>query len=300
MSASRQCAFAALTTFPASFTIARGVPCGNSFGCIPKNNHKGHYGFSGMAQPLMSTATDKYALGAAGQPEARPFSRGSRFARPAPQTRSESEFASAYRHSQRVRLLKLGLPLFALFGIGFFSAATIFAGNGAPVAAEKPAEMSDGRIIMANPKLEGFTGDKRPYKMVAERAIQQSAASTAVELEKITADLPFGKGATAKVTAASGVFDNSSNSLDLSSSILLTTSDGMTANLQTAKVNIATSEMSTDQPVDIKTAGSHITADSMKITNGGKVVIFENRVRLNIDSKQLKQAKAADSAASGG
>jgi lipopolysaccharide export system protein LptC len=240
-----------------------------------------------MAQPLMSTATDKYALGAAGQPEARPFSRGSRFARPAPQTRSESEFASAYRHSQRVRLLKLGLPLFALFGIGFFSAATIFAGNGAPVAAEKPAEMSDGRIIMANPKLEGFTGDKRPYKMVAERAIQQSAASTAVELEKITADLPFGKGATAKVTAASGVFDNS-------------TSDGMTAKLQTAKFNIATSEMSTDQPVDIKTAGSHITADSMKITNGGKVVIFENRVRLNIDSKQLKQAKAADSAASGG
>lgn len=253
-----------------------------------------------MAQPLMSTSSFDHAPDAGKRVSARPPSRAGRFARPAPQTRSDSEFASAYRHSQRVRLLKLGLPLFALFGIGFFSAATIFAGDSAPVAAEKPAEMSDGRIIMANPKLEGFSGDKRPYKMVAVRAVQENAASSIIALETITADLPFGKGATATVTAASGIFDNALNTLDLNSAIMLTTSDGMTAALETAKVNIATSEMSTDKPVDIKTEGSHITADSMKITHGGKVVIFENRVRLNIDSKQLKQAQAADPAASGG
>lgn len=230
----------------------------------------------------------------------RPFSRDARFLKPAPQTRSDAEFASAYRHSNRVRLLKLGLPLVALFAIGFFSAATIFAGDNAPIIAQKPAETSDGRIIMANPKLEGFTGDKRPYKLLATRAVQDSAASPVVQLETISADLPFGKEATAKVSAASGIFDNSSSTLNLNSTILLTTSDGMTANLNTAKVNIATSEMSTDQPVDIKTGGSHITAGSMRITNGGKVVIFESRVRLNIDSKQLKQTSAADAAAPGG
>jgi lipopolysaccharide export system protein LptC len=253
-----------------------------------------------MARPLINTNNDKYARTAAGQPSPRPFSRESRFAQPAPQTRSDAEFASAFRHSNRVKLLKLSLPLVALFAIGFFAAATIFADNGAPVAAEEPAEMSDGRIIMANPKLEGFTGDNRPYKMVASRAIQESAASPVVALETISADLPFGKDATAKVTAANGTFDNSSSTLSLNSLIKLTTSDGMTANLNTAKVNIVTNEMSTDQPVEITTNGSHITADSMKITNGGKVVIFESRVRLNIDSKQLKQAEAADRAAPGG
>jgi lipopolysaccharide export system protein LptC len=248
----------------------------------------------------MSTGGNNYARTSAGQPSSRPFPRSSRFLKPAPQTRSEAEFASAFRHSHRVRLLKLGLPLVALFAIGFFSAATIFADNGTPVAIEKPAETSDGRIIMANPKLEGFTGDNRPYKMVATRAVQENATSPVVTLEAITADLPFGKEATAKVTAASGIFDNSSSTLNLNSKIVLTTSDGMTANLGSAKVNIVTSEMSTDQPVDIKTGGSHITADSMKIANGGKVVIFENRVRLNIDPKQLKQAEAADAAAPGG
>jgi lipopolysaccharide export system protein LptC len=253
-----------------------------------------------MAQPLMTTGPYDHAPGDGISRAARPLSRAPRRAKPVPQTRSESEFVSAYRHSRRVRILKIGLPLVALFGVGFFAAATIFYDNGAPAAAEKPAEMADGRIIMANPKLEGFTGDKRPYKMVAERAIQENASATAIRLEKITADLPFGKEATAKVTAASGVFDNALNSLELNSSILLTTSDGMTALLKTAKVNIATSEMSTDQPVDITTSGSHITADSMKISQGGKVVSFENRVRLKIDSKQLKQAESADSPATGG
>jgi lipopolysaccharide export system protein LptC len=248
----------------------------------------------------MSMNSKTYARSIAGQPSTRQLVRQSRLAKPAPQTRSDAEFASAFRHSNRVRILKLSLPLIALFAIGFFSAATIFAGDPTPAAAEKPAEMADGRIIMANPKLEGFTGDKRPYKMVATRAIQESATSPVVALETITADLPFGKQATAKVTAASGIFDNASSTLNLNSQIQLTTSDGMTANLNTAKVNIATSEMSTDQPVDIKTGGSHITADSMKITNGGKVVIFESRVRLNIDSKQLKQSQAAGSAAPGG
>jgi lipopolysaccharide export system protein LptC len=246
-----------------------------------------------MARPLKSVQNNNYVRSATGQPSLRSFSRGSRFAKPAPQTRSEAEFASAFRHSNRVRLLKLSLPLAALFAIGFFTAATIFADTGAPVVTEKLAATSDGRIIMANPKLEGFTGDNRPYKMTAYRAIQQTVASPVIELEAVSADLPFGKLATANVTASNGVFDNSSSTLTLNSAILLTTSDGMTANLNTAKVNVVTSEMSTDQPVDIKTSGSHITANSMKITNGGKVVVFENQVRLNINSKQLKQAEEA-------
>lgn len=248
----------------------------------------------------MSTPTEKYTGAGSGQAFSRGSARAPRFARPAPQTRSDAEFASAFRHSNRVKLLKMSLPLIALFAVGFFAAATIFASDPTPEVTEKPAETSDGRIIMANPKLEGFTSGNRPYKLLATRAIQESASSPVIALETISAELPIGKEATAKVTAADGAFDKVSSTLSLNSAILLTTSDGMTANLNTAKVNIATSEMSTSQPVDIKTNGSHITADSMKITNGGKVVIFENRVRLNIDSKQLKQAQAADAAAPGG
>jgi lipopolysaccharide export system protein LptC len=209
---------------------------------------------------------------------------------PALQTRSEAEFAAASRHSRRVRLLKFGLPLAALFAIGFFTAATILVDTKLPTPSVESVAMTDGRIVMAKPKMEGFDADKRPYTMTAERAIQQSASSSIVELEKITADLPFGKAETAKLTADGGVFDNAANKLDLKDNIRFFTSDGLQAVLTKASINLSTNEMTSDAPVDIITEGSHITADRMKIEEGGKVFVFESRVRLKIDANKMKQA----------
>jgi lipopolysaccharide export system protein LptC len=212
---------------------------------------------------------------------------------PAMQTRSEAEFAAADRHSRRVRRLKFGLPLAALFGTGFFAAATILTDSKLPSPSVESVAMNDGRIVMAKPKMEGYDAEKRPYTMTAERAIQQSASSSVVELEKITADLPFGKSETAKLTADGGVFDNASNKLDLKDNIKFFTSDGMKAVLTKASINLSTNEMSSDAAVDIVTDGSHITADRMKIEEGGKVFVFEGRVRLKIDAKKMKQASDA-------
>lgn len=212
---------------------------------------------------------------------------------PALQTRSEAEFAAASRHSRRVRLLKFGLPLAALFAIGFFTAATLLADTKLPAPTVDSVAMTDGRIVMAKPKMEGFDADKRPYTMTAERAIQQSASSSIVELEKIAADLPFGRAETAKLTADGGVFDNAANKLDLKDNIRFSTSDGIKAVLTKARINLSTNEMTSESPVDIVTEGSHITADRMIIEKGGKVFVFEGRVRLKIDTKKMKQASDA-------
>jgi lipopolysaccharide export system protein LptC len=210
-----------------------------------------------------------------------------------PQTRSEAEFASARRHSRRVRLLKFGLPLAALFAMGFFAAATFLADSNTPTPSMQSVSMSDGRVVMAKPKLEGFDADKRPYVMTAERAIQQSASSSIIELEKIVADLPFGKSETAKLTANGGVFDNASNKLDLKDNIRLFTSGGMKAVLSQASINLSTNDMVSDAPVDIVTDVSRITADRMRIEGSGKVFVFESRVRLKIDANKMKQASDA-------
>jgi lipopolysaccharide export system protein LptC len=217
---------------------------------------------------------------------------------PVRQTRSAAEFAAASRHSRRVRLFKLGLPLAALFAAGFFIAATILADSKLPSPSVESVSMTDGRIVMAKPKMEGFDAERRPYTMTAERAIQLSAASSVVELEKIAADIPFGKAATAKLTADGGVFDNASNKLDLKDNIRLVSSDGMRAVLTKASINLSTNEMTSDAPVDIVTDGSHITADRMRIEKNGKIFVFESRVRLKIDANKMK--KASDDSAGPG
>ena len=214
--------------------------------------------------------------------------RNDRLALP-PQTRSEAEFVSAQRHSQRVRLLKFGLPLSALFATGFFVAATFLADPGTSTPSVESVSLTDGRVAMAKPKLEGFDAEKRPYSMTAERAVQQSASSNIVELEQIAANMPFGNAGTANLTADGGVLDNGTNMLDLRDNIRLITSDGIKAVLSQASIDLSTNEMSSDAPVDIVTSGSHITADRMRIEERGKVFVFERRVRLKIDANKLKQ-----------
>ena len=48
--------------------------------------------------------------------------------------------------------------------------------------------------------------------------------------------------------------------------------------------------MKTEDPVDVSRGGSRITADSMAVQDNGKVLVFENKVRVNIDPASLKAA----------
>ena len=209
--------------------------------------------------------------------------------------RAADEFAAADRHSRRVRLAKFVIPLVALLAGGFFAAKTFFRSELPVDISTSGVSLSDGRVVMANPKLDGMTGDKRPYKMQAERAFQEVKKDGLVELEKITATLPFGKNTTADLTAGGGMFDHAKNTLDLNKSVTLTTSDGMVAKLASAAINIGQSTLISDEPVDITAKGSHITADSLQVFDGGKHLIFDKKVRLSIDPKQLN--KSAGSAA---
>lgn len=210
--------------------------------------------------------------------------------------RGEEVFASAGRHSRRVRILKFAIPGIALLSAALFAGATFFRSELPVAVTSDGVSMSNGRIVMANPKLDGMTGDKRPYKMQAERAYQEVKKDGLVELENISAELPFGTGTTAQIKAGNGFFDNSASLLDLGKGIELTTNDGMVAKLTSARVDIGKNGLSTSEPVDITTDGARITADSMQVSDGGKLLVFEKRVRLVIDPKKMKAADGGQAA----
>ncbi|MBZ9653913.1 LPS export ABC transporter periplasmic protein LptC [Phyllobacterium lublinensis] len=199
-------------------------------------------------------------------------------------------FRAAERHSRRVRFLKFALPAAALLGAAVFSWFTFFSTSSIPsnISLDN-AGIEDGKLVMTNPKLDGFTKDKLPYKMSAVRALQEVGNSNVISLEGIDAEIPLGTKLRAQVKAKSGVFDNANRQLTLDSDISLTTSDGVTAVLQSADIDIAGNSMSTDQPVSINNSTSQITADSMQITESGKVMTFEKRVRLVIQPAKRQE-----------
>lgn len=202
-------------------------------------------------------------------------------------------FARAEKHSRKVRLLKTALPALAVaMAVAFigYSYRASIPGGQVSVSAEGAA-YSDGKLVMANPKLDGFTKESRPYKMTAARAIQDFQNEGIVELEGINARFPVDKDNWASVTAPSGTYDRDKNTLAINSLMTITTSDGMVAKLKSAYLDIGTGGMKTDDAVDIQLKGGEITSDALTILENGKVMIFENRVRMNIDPRRLKTAQ---------
>jgi len=199
-------------------------------------------------------------------------------------------FAHAQRHSRRVRVLKFGLPVAALVLALVFGAMAYIRLPGGVSVDLANTSISDGKLVMANPKLGGFTRDNEPYSMTAARAIQDMSDHNLVRLEEITAELPFNMGNSALVDAGIGLLDRAANRLELTDGLTITTRDGMRAVLKSARIDIANSSMETDQPVEVTLDGVRLVADSMRAEADGRVMVFENKVRLNIEPGKFDTA----------
>lgn len=154
------------------------------------------------------------------------------------------------------------------------------------------AAFSNGKLVMANPKLNGFTKQKQPYSMTALRAIQDVNTQGIIELEGIDAKVPVGPDNVAAIKASRGTYDRDGNTMKMTSDVTITTTDGMRAKFKSVFLDMGKGTMKTDDPVDVSSGGSQITANSLSVQDNGKVLVFENRVRVNIDPASAKAAEA--------
>lgn len=202
-------------------------------------------------------------------------------------------FSRAERHSRRVRRLKVMLPTLAvMMVVGFIGYSFVATPGSAAIDVGTPS-LAEGKLVMDSPKLEGFTGDGRPYAVSATRATQEFDRQDIISLDGIDAKMPIEKETWARVEAETGVYDRMANTLDVPTDIVVTTTDGLVAKLQSAFLDIGNGSLKSDTPVDIQSNGSRIVAGSMSVLDSGKRVLFEKRVKVNIDLAQMKAAEAA-------
>ena len=213
-------------------------------------------------------------------------------------TRNARAYRVASRHSAQVRLAKIVLPLIGIAGAAVFAGVTVFARPDLPEIAVDLTKtaITDGKVVMANPRMSGFTKDDRPYEMEAERAIQDVSNTAEIALENIKASMPFGDEKAARIIAEAALFDNDAQTLTIDKPFTVTTDDGLNASLKSAFVDIHDGSLKTDQPVDIRMNGTHITAESLRIEEQGKLLVFENKVRLNIDPASARSMTSASAA----
>ena len=165
----------------------------------------------------------------------------------------------------------------------------------APVSIAMQADgtaFSDGKLVMANPKLNGFTKDKLPYSLTALRAIQDVGKQDIIELEGIDAKLPLDGRQCGDRQCHARHLQRNANTMDMTSDVTVTTTDGIAAKFKSVFLDMGKGTMKTDDAVDVSRDGSRITADSMSVEDNGKVVVFENKVSVNIDPATMKAAEA--------
>ncbi|MGB9114023.1 LPS export ABC transporter periplasmic protein LptC [Bradyrhizobium sp.] len=206
---------------------------------------------------------------------------------PAYQAGMEARFAIAERHSRIVRALRIAVPAAVILSMAAIIVVSIV--NPFRMLLPKlPLDMgnlvvSGTKITMESPHMSGYTPDRRPYEVWAKTATQDVTDPDHVELKTLRAKVLMEDQSTVTLDALNGLMDTKQQLLDLHKDIYLQTSAGYEAWLSQAFVDMGKGTVTSDEHVDVKWADGTLSADKMKITGGGEVVMFDGHVVMNID-----------------
>jgi lipopolysaccharide export system protein LptC len=133
---------------------------------------------------------------------------------------------------------------------------------------------------MGTPDISGFEGTKRSYEIHAVKAVQAFGDTKVITLETIDAKFALGDDTRANLEAATGVYDSTTQKLRLSGGIKLTTTNGYTAELKDANVDIEAGNVDSSTGVMIRGKEGVITSDSIEVLDRGKHVFFRGNVKV--------------------
>lgn len=206
-----------------------------------------------------------------------------------------AKFASAARHSRLVRILRIAVPVTVAASMAAIVAVSTFLNP-----FQIPIKLDSGNLVvtgtkitMESPHMSGFTPDQRPYELWAKTATQDITDPDHVDLADLRAKVLMEDRSTVFLDARTGRFDNKQQQLDLHKDVFVRTSTGYEARLNSAFVDMAKGTVSSDEHVDVKLTNGTLTADKLRITEGGDVIRFEGNVVMHLDKISTDDATPA-------
>ncbi|MCO5732655.1 LPS export ABC transporter periplasmic protein LptC [Rhizobium sp. SSA_523] len=192
-------------------------------------------------------------------------------------------YQAALAHSRRVRRLRIALPIAALVISAAFIGVSFVRAYLPENLSVQSATIEDGKIVMESPAMAGRNDKGMSYSMTATRALQDLENPNMITLENVKAAMPLNEDVIARVSAAGGIFDRSADRLEMTQPFTVNLSNGITAKFETAQLDVPQSMMKTDDPVEITTNEASIVANSMKISDNGKTLLFAGQVRVVLE-----------------
>lgn len=195
--------------------------------------------------------------------------------------RQARAFRAARRHSIAVRVLRFAFPATAFALAAVFLAIVLLprAGSFGPVTFDA-VRVTDGALVMENPRLSGIDRNERAYNLSAEAASQQIGRTDIVDLEKIDATLAVDPTQDARIQAGSGRFDQEAETLVLKDGVNVATSTGYKVSVADASVDLNAGTVESGEPITVEMLNGTLNAAGVSITERGEIVRFTGPVRM--------------------
>ena len=195
----------------------------------------------------------------------------------------DAAFRAAFRHSRRVRRLRVLVPALAVLifcGVVFVSWWDPLKALNLPISIGS-LSMSGSKVTMEAPRLTGYTNDNRFYRVSATRAEHDITQSHIVALSAIDAEMQMEGGGVARVVSSAGVLDTKTGRVELNQDVAVTTTDGQSGRLGHALVDTRAGTVVSNGPVSMASPRGELTSERMQISDNGKVIVLEGQVRGN-------------------
>jgi lipopolysaccharide export system protein LptC len=203
-------------------------------------------------------------------------------------------FASAGRHTSRVRALRRAIVIFCSVTVGLGTIVIFFD----PFS--RLAHLSIGgvglngsKITIETPRLTGKRRNGMPYEVRAAQGIQDMLKPDIVELVRLDAKAQMTESAWVNLTANEGIYNSAKDEVQLSGRVRIRSDAGYEVTTQAAMMELKTGLMKTTEPVKVVLKAGSVDADEMHIIENGQQVVFEG----NVHSVMLPQEEPAEAAA---
>ncbi len=196
-------------------------------------------------------------------------------------------FRKAMRHSRSVRALRLAIPVGILVVIGSSLLAVQF--NPLRMLTALPVDFSSlvvsgTKITMQAPRITGFTNNSRPYEFTARAAAQDVANPDTIELQGLHGKSQMPDKSQFELTADTGIYDSKAEMLTLRQNIVVKSSSGFEVYLSEAVVDVHTSNVVSEKPVQVRMQQGTINANRMEVLNSGDTIRFGGGVTMVMTS----------------
>jgi lipopolysaccharide export system protein LptC len=181
-----------------------------------------------------------------------------------------------------VRLLRVGIPTLVVVG-ALIIVLSVYVLDPLRQFAKLPSigglVVSGTSITMQQPRMAGYTQDRRPYVVTARAATQDVTKPDTFQLVDLNATIEFKDNGKYVLTARTGLFESKLDRLTLQDDILVNSANYQ-AKLSEAVVNVRTNHMVSEHPVEVTMKQGTVNANRLEVTNSGEVIRFEGGVTM--------------------